>query len=85
MELDKLYILPGFKGFGIRQQFLQEAIRVATREKDRKIWLNVLDKNEPAISFYRKAGFVLYGTDWVSSPNFKEEFRGMWRMVKEAT
>jgi ribosomal protein S18 acetylase RimI-like enzyme len=44
-------------------------------------WLDVIDKNEPAIAFYEKAGFRKHSGLRVGYPKFKEELRGIWQMA----
>jgi len=81
IELEKLYVLPDYKGVGIGQQFLSLAFRVAKDLKKEILWLAVLDKNEPAIAFYEKAGFRRHSATQVQYAKFKIEYMGMWRMA----
>jgi ribosomal protein S18 acetylase RimI-like enzyme len=83
IELDKLYILPDYKGFGIGRRFVELAFRVAAQREKELFWLGVIDTNHTAMAFYEKAGFRRHSTMRVEYPKFKEELRGMWRMVAE--
>ncbi len=80
-ELEKIYILPKYSGkeFG---KMAMTSIIDAVREKGKKfIFLCVIDTNENAIAFYEKLGFVFHSTTRIEAPYFKEELRGMHRMV----
>ncbi|HTI90037.1 MAG TPA: GNAT family N-acetyltransferase [Puia sp.] len=83
IELDKLYILPDYKGFGIGAQFLELAFRVAAATGKETFWLAVIDTNTAAMAFYEKAGFRRHSTMRVGYPKFREELKGMWRMEKK--
>lgn len=83
LELDKLYILPDCKGSGIGGAMVDLVFQVAREEDKTTCWLAVLDANTPAIAFYEKQGFRFHSTTRVTYPLFKEELRGMWRMVKK--
>jgi ribosomal protein S18 acetylase RimI-like enzyme len=81
IELEKLYVLPAFKGVGIGRLFLAQAIRVVKEQEKEVFWLAVLDKNDQGIAFYEKAGFRKHSKMQVHYPKFKEELKGMWRMI----
>lgn len=83
MELDKLYILPDQKGLGIGRQFMELAFALAAERGKEFIWLAVIDTNTAAMAFYEKAGFWPAGRMRVEYPGFREELRGMWRMIAE--
>jgi len=46
---------------GIASRILQEAIKFLKEKAVNKIFLEVSEENEPAINFYRKAGFGVIG------------------------
>lgn len=83
IELDKLYILPDYKGLGIGSRFMDLAFRVAGELGKETFWLAVIDTNAAAMAFYEKAGFRRHSTMRVSYPKFREELKGMWRMVAD--
>lgn len=80
IELDKIYILPGFKGMKIGKKLLDLAFDIASVTGKEIFWLSVIDTNREAISFYEKAGFNFHSKTEVSYPKFKQELKGMWRM-----
>lgn len=82
-ELEKIYVLPEYKGKGIGKSALQEIIQIITIQKKKALFLCVIDTNHSAISFYKKLGFNLHSKTRVEIPFFKEALRGMYRMVKE--
>ena len=83
LELDKLYILPDCKGSGIGGTMVDLVFQLAREKGKTTCWLAVLDANTPAIAFYEKYGFRFHSTTRVPYPLFREELRGMWRMVKK--
>jgi diamine N-acetyltransferase len=83
LELDKVYILPQFKGMKIGKRLLDIAFDIAKREKKEIFWLSVIDTNKEAISFYEKVGFQFHSKTRLEYPKFKEELKGMWRMYFE--
>jgi ribosomal protein S18 acetylase RimI-like enzyme len=54
-ELDWLMVDPAFHGRGVADALMQAGVDWLGR--DRPMWLNVLQHNERAISFYRRHGF----------------------------
>jgi ribosomal protein S18 acetylase RimI-like enzyme len=83
IELDKIYILPQFKGTKIGKRLLDVAFDIANNNKKEILWLSVIDTNQEAISFYEKAGFKFHSKTQLDYPKFKEELKGMWRMYFE--
>ena len=43
---------------GLGKYMLNKAMEVAMERNKRKVWLGVWEKNENAIAFYKKMGFV---------------------------
>ena len=83
LELDKIYILPEFKGKKIGKRLLDIAFDIAKNNGKEIFWLSVIDTNFEAVSFYQKLGFQFHSKTQLSYPKFKEELRGMWRMYFE--
>ena len=83
VEVEKIYVLPDFKGMGIWKLALNEIIKSTIAQGYKNLFLCVIDSNENAITFYKKLGFQLHGTTSLDIRCFKEELKGMFRMVKE--
>jgi diamine N-acetyltransferase len=60
-EIERIYIKKPFQKHGLGKYLLNRAIEMAAEQGKRKIWLGVWEKNENAIAFYRKMGFVQTG------------------------
>lgn len=60
IELKRIYSLSRFHGSGLGAALMQEA--VAAAERHRRLLLGVYARNERALAFYRKQGFVDIGT-----------------------
>ncbi|TVY11431.1 GNAT family N-acetyltransferase [Paenibacillus cremeus] len=61
LEIERIYIKSNFQGNGLGKYLLNQAVDIAIGQNKRKIWLGVWEKNENAIAFYRKMGFVQTG------------------------
>jgi ribosomal protein S18 acetylase RimI-like enzyme len=61
LELERIYIKNRFQKHGLGKYLLNKAMEIAIERKKKKIWLGVWEKNENAIAFYHKKGFVQTG------------------------
>lgn len=61
LEIERIYIRESFQKQGCGKYVLQQAIAMAQELNKTKIWLGVWEKNENAIAFYKKMGFVQTG------------------------
>lgn len=80
MELDKIYLLPLFKGFGVGKLLWKKALEIAKLNMIQTITLNVIGSNFSAIRFYEGLGFRTNGIDRLNFPGFKDDLRGMLKM-----
>jgi ribosomal protein S18 acetylase RimI-like enzyme len=60
LEIHRIYVLKDFHGKKIGQLLLDEAVKIANNNKLDSIWLGVWEKNEKALLFYKKNGFVVF-------------------------
>lgn len=81
MEVEKLYFKPQYQRKGIGKKLLSVALVLGQKLKKEIIWLGVIDTNEKAIEFYKKIGFEIHDKTALDIPYFKEELKGMWRMI----
>lgn len=61
LEVERIYIKRDFQKHGLGKYLLSQAIEIARKQDKRKIWLGVWEKNENAITFYEKMGFIQTG------------------------
>ena len=61
-EIERIYIDQDSKGKGIGKKLIDFSMREAIRSNARYIWLGVWENNLPAIRFYKKNGFIIFGT-----------------------
>ena len=61
IEIERIYVLKKFHGCMIGKALLEQAIDYARQKNADYIWLGVWEKNERAINFYQKNGFVEFG------------------------
>ncbi|MFP3919446.1 GNAT family N-acetyltransferase [Lysinibacillus telephonicus] len=62
LEIERIYIKKKYQKHGLGKVLLNKAIEIAMESNKEKIWLGVWEKNENAIAFYKKIGFVQTGT-----------------------
>ena len=62
LEVERIYIKGTFQKNGLGKLLINKAIEIAMEQNKRKIWLGVWEKNENAIAFYGRMGFVKLGT-----------------------
>lgn len=80
-ELEKIYLLPETKRQGIGKKALLEMMATLKKMGKKTFFLCVIDTNLAAIAFYKKLGFQLHSQTRLEAPLFKEELKGMYRMV----
>lgn len=61
LEIERIYIKKEFQKHGLGKHLLNKAMEIALAHNKQKIWLGVWEKNESAIAFYEKMGFVQTG------------------------
>lgn len=61
LEVERIYIKRDFQKHGLGKYLLNQAIEIAREQGKRRIWLGVWEKNENAIAFYEKMGFIQTG------------------------
>ena len=61
LEIERIYIRNKFQRHGLGKVLLNKALDVAREYNKKNIWLGVWEKNEKAITFYKKMGFTTIG------------------------
>ena len=57
MQLEKIYVLPGFQKRGVGSALLKEVLELANEVDPDYLWLDVYAGNKNAIRFYESNGF----------------------------
>ncbi|MFC2765429.1 MAG: GNAT family N-acetyltransferase, partial [Lancefieldella parvula] len=52
LEIERLYILPRFKGLHLGSKLMKFALDLAKEKGKKRVWLGVWEHNEPAKAFY---------------------------------
>ena len=81
VELEKIYILPEFKRKGMGKVAVSEIIKSLKKQGIKTLFLSVIDTNANAIAFYKKLDFTWHSNIRFDLPYFKEELKGMHRMI----
>ncbi len=58
LEIERIYVINEFHGKKVGQILYDKAIEIAKQKKVNYVWLGVWEKNERAINFYTKNGFI---------------------------
>ncbi len=61
LEIERIYIKSTFQKHGLGKYLLDKAMEIAIEQNKQIVWLGVWEKNEKAIAFYQKMGFVQTG------------------------
>ncbi|UOE58506.1 GNAT family N-acetyltransferase [Priestia filamentosa] len=61
LEIERIYIKNNFQKHGLGKCLFNKAIDMAMEHNKKKIWLGVWEKNENALIFYKKMGFIQTG------------------------
>mgnify|MGYP005753176855 CR=1 FL=1 len=61
-EIERIYIKSSFQKHGLGRHLFNKAMELAKEGNKKSIWLGVWEKNENAIAFYERMGFVQTGT-----------------------
>ena len=74
LEIERIYVLKEYQGVKVGKEMMDRCKAIATQDKYNIIWLQVWQRNNKAIQFYQKAGFVIYETTTFSySKDIKQE------------
>jgi ribosomal protein S18 acetylase RimI-like enzyme len=61
LEIERIYVLQSMKGKKIGKKLMEQAFLQAKSMGCGYVWLGVWEKNQPAIAFYEKTGFRVFG------------------------
>jgi ribosomal protein S18 acetylase RimI-like enzyme len=62
LELERIYVEKAWKGRRFGDQLMEHAMGLAREAGKDYLWLGVWEKNLPAIRFYERNGFSIFGT-----------------------
>ena len=80
-ELWRFYVDKGWHGQGIAQALMDRVYAEAARAGARTLWLGVWEKNDRALAYYRKSGFVDVGAHVFTVGSDRQTDRVMVRGV----
>jgi diamine N-acetyltransferase len=58
LEIERIYVKSSHHGKKVGQLLYDKALKIAENQNKKYIWLGVWEKNERAVNFYKKNGFV---------------------------
>lgn len=59
-EIERIYVLKNYIGKQVGKLLFDTAIALAKKLQKKTVWLGVWEKNERAINFYQKNGFIKF-------------------------
>ena len=62
VQVERLYVEPSMQGRKIGEQLLDFALEQAIANQAELIWLSVWQANPPALRFYERCGYEIFGT-----------------------
>jgi ribosomal protein S18 acetylase RimI-like enzyme len=62
VEIERIYVRRAFQSRSVGQALYDHALSVARSRQAQFVWLGVWEKNDRAIRFYERNGFVAFGT-----------------------
>ena len=62
LEISRIYIVEEYQGKNLGKKLLDKALEIAKQKKVDFVWLGVWEKNEGAIRFYERNGFVKFSS-----------------------
>ena len=70
LEIERIYVSQILQGQGLGSRLVEKAKEVALEENYKELWLGVWEKNQAAIGFYKRLGFVPFGEhDFMLGPD----------------
>ena len=69
LYLEDFYVLPDFRRGGIGQELFQAVVKIAKERGVKRMDWQVLEWNEPALSFYKKQNAIL-DPEWINGRLF---------------
>lgn len=83
-QIKRLYFLAEATGKGLGRAMLDIAISEARTLRRNYIWLDVMKCSPEAISFYKKAGFIIHSDKTFTLIPFRTpELSALWNMILE--
>lgn len=73
LEIERIYVLQPFQKAGHGKRLMEKAFEIAKLYGKDEIWLGVWEKNEQAIKFYERQGFVKTGEHYFQLGDEKQK------------
>lgn len=83
VKLHRLYLDQEIQNKGIGRAVMNWLINEATQKGYTKLWLEVMEKQDQAVQFYKRLDFTKVDRVTVDFPLLYDGYRGMYKMVKE--
>ena len=83
VKLHRLYLDQTIQNRGVGKQLMLWLIEKVKQEGYPKMWLDAMEKQPQALHFYKKLGFEIVDKVFLDFPLLIDEYRGMFKMVKE--
>jgi len=82
IEVERIYLLKEVQGMGFGRKLINFAISQAQSLQRSYLFLYVMDSSAESIKFYEAMGFEKFGRKYLDFEQMKQEYRGMYAMLK---
>ncbi len=82
LEVERIYLLQETQGRGLGKKLMDFAVEQARILQKDHVFLYVMDSSLDSIKFYEMVNFVKFGRKFLDFVQMKEEFRGMYSMIR---
>ncbi|MDY0780467.1 GNAT family N-acetyltransferase [Tenacibaculum sp. IB213877] len=83
VKLHRLYIDQQIQNQGIGKKIMIWLVNYITEKGFEKLWLEAMEKQPQALHFYKKYNFKEVDKVFIEFPLVYDDYRGMYKMVKE--
>lgn len=83
IKLHRLYLDQSIQNKGIGSKIMHWLINHSKEEGFNYLWLEAMEKKPQALHFYEKLGFGIVDKVYLDFPLLIDEYRGMFKMIKE--
>ncbi|TYP99833.1 acetyltransferase (GNAT) family protein [Tenacibaculum adriaticum] len=83
VKLHRIYLDQQIQNQGIGKKLMDWLIDFTTKKGYKKLWLEVMEKQSQALHFYKKYNFKEVDKVFIEFPLVFDDYRGMYKMVKE--
>lgn len=82
LEVERIFVLNTYQRQNVGQQLLEKSLEIARQRSVEYVWLGVWEKNQGAIRFYERNGFISFDSHFFKLGNDRQTDIMMKLMLK---